>query len=230
MNATDNVSASNPFPSLQHQIFDDIKRRVITCDLLPGTEVTEKALAEEYRVTKAPIRSALSRLTESGWLVNVPRKGHVVTPLKIRDVIEIFDTRELVEPETARLSAGRISKDALGQLNAPCASKYRFDDTDAKRRFLLANAAFHVGIARACGNSRLAQMLELLHVQSLRVLYLSIGAANRSVSWKHGYQSMIDVLVRGDGEAAAFRTLAGIKRSREAVMDIIKHSKGEVFF
>ncbi|MNT32024.1 transcriptional regulator NanR [compost metagenome] len=152
-----------------------------------------------------------------------------MSPLLLRDVIEIFDARELIEPETARLAAGQISKATLEQLNAACTKEYDLDDTDAKRAFLLANAAFHVGIARACGNSRLALILEQLHDQSLRVLYLSISASDRSASWRHGHEGMIDVLVSGDGDLAASRTLAGIKRSRESVMDIVKQRNGKIF-
>ncbi|MGO4330254.1 GntR family transcriptional regulator [Cupriavidus sp. 2TAF22] len=214
---------------LQHQIFDDIKRRVITCDLLPGAEVTEKALADEYGVTKAPIRSALARLTESGWLVSAPRKGHVVSPLTVKDVMEIFDARELVEPHTARLAAGHVSRATLVKLNDACTREYDLDDTEAKRQFLLANAAFHIGIGRACGNGRLALMLEQLHEQALRVLYLSISASDRSASWRHGHESMIDVLVSGDAEEAAARTLAGIRRSRQSVMDIVRQHEGRIF-
>ncbi len=231
MNAIDPVSLSEAGDSrpLQRLIFDDIKRRVITCDLLPGVEVTEKALADSYGVTKAPIRSALTRLTEAGWLVSAPRKGHVVAPLRLSDVIEIFDARELIEPETARLCAGRVSKDMLVQLNNACTKEYDLDDKEAKRAFLLANAAFHVAIGRACGNSRLALMLEQLHEQSLRVLYLSISASDRSATWRHGHEGMIDVLVSGDAQEAASRTLAGIRRSRQAVLDIVKQRNGSLF-
>lgn len=231
MNAIDPIalSASGDTRPLQRLIFDDIKRRVITCDLLPGAEVSEKALAEEYGVTKAPIRSALARLTEAGWLFSAPRKSHRVSPLRMSDVSEIFDARELVEPETARLCAGQVSRNMLVQLNEACTRNYDLDDTEAKRAFLLANAAFHVAIGKACGNSRLARMLEQLHEESLRVLYLSISASNKSATWRHGHEGMIDVLVSGDADEAASRTLAGIKRSREAVMEVVKQHNGSLF-
>lgn len=231
MNAIDPIalSASGDTRPLQRLIFDDIKLRVITCDLLPGTEVTEKALAEEYGVTKAPIRSALTRLTQAGWLLSAPRKGHMVSPLRMSDVTEIFNARELIEPETARLCAGRVSRHMLVQLNAACTRDYDLDDKEAKRTFLLANAAFHVAIGKACGNGRLARMLEQLHEESLRVLYLSISASNKSASWRHGHEGMIDVLVSGDAEEAASRTLAGIKRSREAVLEVVEQHNGSLF-
>jgi GntR family transcriptional regulator, rspAB operon transcriptional repressor len=206
---------------LQEQIFDHIKQRVITCDLYPGTDITESSLAAEYAVTKAPIRSALARRREAGWLRTSPRRGHMVAPLTLEDINEIFDARELIEPETARLAAGKMSKACLESLNEPCRGDYDLNDVEGKRTFLFANANFHVGIAQACGNGRLAAMLQQLHEESLRILYLSISAANRSRSWRTGHDSMIDMLISGDATGAAEETLEGIRRSRQSVLESI---------
>jgi len=207
--------------SLQEQLFDDIKRRVITCELAPGSDISENSLATEYAVTKAPVRSALMRLKEAGWLQSVPRKGHVVMPLSYKDIDEVFDARELIEPQTARLAAGHVSKSYLTALNHACTVEYDLDDVEGKRKFLLANAAFHIGIGQACGNSILSTMLAQLHEKSLRILYFSVNSANRSKSWRTGHDSMIAMLLEGDAEGAYQETLEGIRRSRKSVMESI---------
>lgn len=209
---------------LQERLFEDIKRRIIMCELLPGAEVSESSASSYYGLSKAPVRSALVRLREAGWLQSLPRRSHVVTPLTINDVNEIYDARRLVEPETARRAAGHVSKAYLTALNGACTRAYDLNDSDAKREFLLANAAFHVGIAKACGNARLAAMLAQLHEESLRFLYLSVGVAQRSETWKTGHHSIINKLLHGDAEGAAKETLEGIERSRSAVLDsLAKH-------
>jgi GntR family transcriptional regulator, rspAB operon transcriptional repressor len=210
---------------LQERLFEDIKRRIITCELLPGAEVSESSVSVHYGLSKAPVRSALSRLKEAGWLQSLPRRSHVVTPLNIGDVNEIYDARALIEPETARLAAGNVSRSYLLALDGACAKAYDLGDADAKREFLLANAAFHVGIAKACGNERLCNILAQLHEESLRVLYLSVSAAQRSETWKTGHHSMIGMLLNGDGEGAAKETLEGIERSRSAVLDALARQK-----
>ncbi|SEF34951.1 GntR family transcriptional regulator [Variovorax sp. NFACC27] len=210
---------------LQERLFEDIKRRIITCELLPGAEVSESSVSTAYGISKAPVRSALSRLKEAGWLQSLPRRSHVVTPLKISDVNEIYDARALIEPETARLAAGNVSRSYLLALDGACARAYDLDDANAKREFLLANAAFHVGIAKACGNARLCNILAQLHEESLRVLYLSVSVAQRSKSWKTGHQLMIEMLLHGDGVGAAKETREGIERSRAAVLDALARQK-----
>lgn len=214
--------------TLQERLFEDLKRKIITCELRPGADVSEAMVAETYGMTKAPVRSALARLKEAGWLHSLPRRRHIVAPLTIKDVDEIYDARALVEPETARLAAGNVSKSYLQALNGACVRAYDLDDEEAKREFLLANAAFHVGIAKACGNSRLANMLAQLHEESLRVLYLSVSAVQRSDAWRTGHNSIMDMLLNGDGDAAARETLEGIERSRRSVLTVLRE-QGERF-
>jgi DNA-binding GntR family transcriptional regulator len=143
----------------------------------------------------------------------------------VKDVNEIYDARALIEPETARLAAGNVSKSYLQALNGACVRAYDLDDEEAKREFLLANAAFHVGIAKACGNARLANMLAQLHEESLRVLYLSVSAVQRSEAWRTGHNSIMDKLLHGDGEGAARETLEGIERSRASVMKVLQEDR-----
>jgi DNA-binding GntR family transcriptional regulator len=219
------IDINNDAAPLQERLFEDIKRRIITCDLLPGTELSETTVSSEYEMTKAPVRSALSRLKEAGWLQSLPRRSHTVTPLNLNDVHEIYDARALVEPETARLAAGKVSRCYLLALDGACARAYDLRDIDAKREFLLANAAFHVGIAKACGNGRLVNILAQLHEESLRVLYLSVSVAQRSSSWKNGHQSIIGMLLHGDEEGAAKETRDGVERSRAAVLDALAKHK-----
>jgi len=213
--------------TLQERLFEDLKRKILTCELRPGAEVSEARVAETFGLSKAPVRSALARLREAGWLQSLPRRGHIVAPLTFKDVDEIYDARALVEPETARLAAGHVSKSYLSALNGACVRAYDLNDEDAKREFLLANAAFHVGIARACGNSRLANMLAELHEESLRVLYLSVSAVQRSDAWRTGHGAIMDMLLNGDGQAAARETLEGIERSRKSVLAVLREHRQE---
>ncbi|TQI65301.1 GntR family transcriptional regulator [Bosea sp. AK1] len=205
---------------LKDYLYETLKLAIISCELPPGTELSEGYLAARYAVGKAPVRHALSRLGQDGWVKSVPRSGHIVTPMTIEDVIDIFTMREIVEPESAARAAGNVSETKLRRLNKACAAPYRVTDVAAKRRFLLANRDFHVTIAAACGSPRLARSVERLHDESLRVLYLSASERELSDDWSHGHGPMIDALVAGDRAAAHQTTLDGIKRSQDRVMGV----------
>jgi DNA-binding GntR family transcriptional regulator len=203
---------------LKDHLYETLKLAIISCELPPGVELSEGYLSARYEVVKAPVRHALSRLGQDGWVKSIPRSGHVVAPMTMDDVVDIFATREIVEPESAALAAGRISEPRLRRLNKACARPYRVSDVIAKRRFLLANRDFHVAIAKASGSPRLAGIVEKLHDESLRILYLTASAKELSDDWSRGHGPMIDAIIAGDREAAHQATLDGITRSRDRVM------------
>lgn len=205
---------------LKDHLYETLKLAIISCELPPGTELSEGYLAARYSVGKAPVRHALSRLGQDGWVKSIPRSGHVVAPVTIEDVMDIFAMREIVEPESAARAAGNVPEAKLRRLNKACGAPYRVTDVAAKRRFLLANRDFHVAIAAACGSPRLARSVEKLHDESLRVLYLSASEHELAEDWSHGHGPMIDALVAGNRAAAYQTTLDGIRRSQDRVMAV----------
>jgi DNA-binding GntR family transcriptional regulator len=209
---------------LKDHLYEILKLAIISCELPPGTELSEGYLAARYQVGKAPVRHALSRLGQDGWVKSIPRSGHVVAPMTIEDVTDIFTMREIVEPESAARAAGNVSEAKLRRLNKACAAPYRITDVAAKRRFLLANRDFHVAIAAACGSPRLARSVEKLHDESLRVLYLSASERELADDWSQGHGPMIDALVEGNRTAAYQNTLDGIRRSQDRVMAVFAAS------
>lgn len=205
---------------LNDYLYEAVKLAIISCELPPEAELSEGYLAARYAVGKAPVRHALSRLGQDGWVKSIPRSGHIVAPMTIEDVDDIFAMREIVEPEAAARAAGKVNEAKLLRLNKACATPYRITDVAAKRRFLLANRNFHITISAACGSSRLARSVEKLHDESLRVLYLSASDRDLAGDWSRGHGPMIDALVSGDRDAAYRTTLDGIRRSRDRVMAV----------
>lgn len=203
---------------LKDHLYETLKLAIVSCELPPGAELSEGYLAARYGVGKAPVRHALSRLGQDGWVTSIPRSGHIVAPMTMEDVVDIFAMRELVEPESAARAAGRMSEAKLRRLNRACAKPYRLTDVQAKRRFLMANRDFHIAVAEASGSVRLARSVEKLHDESLRILYLTASARELSDDWSRGHGPMIDAIAAGDREAAHRTTLEGIKRSYDRVM------------
>ena len=221
------TSTQQPFSPQIHikdKLYEILKLAIASCEFPPGTNISEGYLADLYSVGKAPVRDALSRLGQDGWVRSVPRIGHVVTSVTKRDVLDVFSMRELLEPESAARAAGHLSQKHLLKLNADCANSYQLTDICAKRRFLTANWKFHTTIANASGSPRLARTVTQLHDESLRVLYLSVSARELSEDWSEGHKLMIAAIANGDGRAAYDTTLEGIQRSRDRVMTVFESS------
>jgi DNA-binding GntR family transcriptional regulator len=181
--------------------------------------VTERQLGARYGIGKAPLREALVRLGHEGLVQSIPRSGYRVTPVTIQDVQDIFALRLLLEPAAARLAAGRIDEALLAQLNEPCLAGYTPGDRASESAFLRANREFHVAIANASGNRRLARVLEQLLEGTERLFHMGLAVRDRTEEMRHEHEVLMNALRAGDGETAARATVDQVNATRKMVMD-----------
>jgi len=208
-----------PAERLTDKAYHAIKQDVLVCELAPGADVTERELGERYGLGKAPLREALIRLTQEGLLQAIPRSGYRITPVTIQDVQDIFALRLLLEPAAARQAAGRIDETLLHELNELCRAGYTPGDRASESTFLRANRQFHVAIADASGNKRLARLLGQLLEETERLFHLGLAIRDRTEEMKHEHEDLVAALVSGDGDTAERATIEQINAARDMVMD-----------
>ncbi len=214
--------------SLKDEAYDHILEGVRSGKFLPGTMITEGQLSTKYGLSKAPIRTALTRLVQDGWLEPVSRRGHRVKPLTIADARDLFMTRKLVEPFTARMAAGRIDPATQELLEAACDPDHEnWQGMDPEPAFFAANKEFHVGIAKASGSIRLADIVGFLHDEAERVLRYAAqqhGSAEPNLydDWAHGHDEILDALMTGDGKTAERLARTGLEKSERIVIEVLR--------
>ena len=71
---------------LEDEIIDALREAIVTGTLSPGERLIEADLADEFGVSRAPLREAMRELTAQGLLVNIPRKGTFVVKLSRQDI------------------------------------------------------------------------------------------------------------------------------------------------
>ncbi len=208
-----------PRPALTDTAYHAIKQDILNCDLAPGAEVTERELGARFGLGKAPLREALIRLRHEGLLESIPRSGYRISPVTIQDVQDIFALRLLLEPAAARQAAGHIDEGLLKQLNELCRAGYTPGDRASETTFLRANRQFHVAIADASGNRRLARMLGHLLEETERLFHLGLAVRDRTDEMQHEHESLVAALASGDADAAERTTIEQINAARAMVMD-----------
>ena len=216
-----------PLP-LKDEAYGKILEGVRSGEFLPGAMITEGQLSTKLGLSKAPIRTALTRLVQDGWLEPVSRRGHRVKPLTIADARDLFMTRKLVEPFTARMAAGRIDDATREVLLATCDPDHQdWRELDREPAFFAANKAFHVTIARASGSIRLADIVASLHDEAERVLRYATkqyGLSHLALfdNWTHGHVEILDALDANDGETAERLARTQLEHSERLVMDALR--------
>jgi DNA-binding GntR family transcriptional regulator/predicted metal-dependent enzyme (double-stranded beta helix superfamily) len=198
--------------------FDRLKQDIIRCALLPGKRVTEAQLAARYAMGKAPIRAALVALCQAGFLHAIPRRGYVITPVTIRDVQDITQVRLLLEPTAARLAAGRVAAEQLARLSALCQVRYTPGER-SRETTVTAHREFHLLIARASGNEKLANLLSGLYDEVERLIHLCLSRVIPDEML--GYRPLVEALATGDGETASRLMIEQIELGRKRIMDAL---------
>jgi DNA-binding GntR family transcriptional regulator len=215
------VALDPPPPTLTDQATAALRRAILATRLKPGETVSETAAATLTGLGKAPVRAALARLADEGLVQPVPRRGWMVSPITVRDIHEVFALRALLEPEAARLAAGRVDAGALERLDAVVRCGYDPADPESALGFLEANRAFHVAVAELSGNRRLARILGRLLDEATRMLVLGLARRDRTGEMRAEHGALIAALVAGDGDEAARLAVCEIGTSRTMVMDAL---------
>jgi DNA-binding GntR family transcriptional regulator len=123
------------------------------------------------------------------------------------------------------MAAGKVDTRQLRAIDDVCRSGYEPGDPRSTTRFLDANRDFHVTIARATGNLRLADTVERLIEEMSRLLHLGLGLRNRSNEVEHEHRALMKALTRGDGETAERICREQIEEARNMVLSAILTSK-----
>lgn len=216
------LHTNSPLPqSLAEEAYQRLRSQIIYCALPPATRVTEAELVKQLGLGKTPVREALGRLAQEGLVRVIPRQGYAITPITLRDVHDLFDLRLIAEPAAVQRAVGNIDMADLRRLDALCRAGYTLGDHDSATAFLRANTEFHVSIARASGNARLAQLLAQLLDESERLFHLGLMLRNRSDEMAHEHYDLVEALMVGDAEAARCIAVDQITTSQRMVVDAL---------
>lgn len=212
-------------PLLTERAYERIHRDILSCVIAPGSEISETQLCGHYKLGKAGVRVALTKLCHDGLVRAIPRRGYMVVPVTLKDIHDVFELRLMLEPAAARMAAGKVSTHELRTHDDVCRAGYQPGDAKSTGRFLEANKAFHVTIARATGNARLAAAIEHLLDEMTRLLHLGLGLRKGPQETQHEHRNLVKALARGDGETAERVCREQIEASRNMVLSAILTSR-----
>lgn len=148
---------------LRDEIAEALKEAILHGRLRPGQRLNEKQLADELKVSRAPLREAFWKLQEEGLITKLPNKGAVVTQLSPRDVFEAYTLRIALEGMAARLVAEKQSREAeISRLRQAHARLVEVGKEENVVTFIVADYEFHHTLWVLSGNQKLEQVLARL--------------------------------------------------------------------
>ncbi|MHB8322838.1 MAG: GntR family transcriptional regulator [Candidatus Dormibacteria bacterium] len=188
--------------TLSQRVYQHLREAILTDQLLPGTELSEVALASELGVSRGPIREAIGRLAAEGLVTVRPRRGSVVRSLTTDELIDAYQVREALEAMAVRLAVPRLTRDDLALLEQLLEKMAISADREDITEFFHANIAFHESFVRLSGNQKLLSVYEALRGEMGRLQQRSLllrGDPKKSVS---EHRAILRAAKRGDVEGA----------------------------
>lgn len=184
------------------RVYRKLREMILSGELPPQTRLVEVHFAEQFQVSRTPVREALKRLTAEKLVYADSVRGLVVREPEPDEIEDVYIVREALEAVAARLAARRITPDELRRLGAILESMR--DAVELRRTDVIVNTniAFHDVIYRAAGNETLSRIVRDLSDFVRRFSTEAFASLDRANAVLDEHQAILDALKNHDPEAA----------------------------
>ncbi|MDQ1681360.1 MAG: hypothetical protein QOI42_2219 [Frankiaceae bacterium] len=186
---------------LRDVVTDAVRDHIASGLLLPGTRIREEQLAEDYGVSRVPVREALQALAREGYLVLAPRRGATVATPSPRTALEVMEIRRALEVLATRRAAASGGGPVARSLARVVEQGQRTLDAGQHRKLPPLIDRFHALVAEASGSQELVATLSNLRAR-VRWMFAVDVDTRSDKSWDD-HAVICAAIVAGDVERAA---------------------------
>jgi DNA-binding GntR family transcriptional regulator len=204
--------------SLRDAAYEAIKHRIITCTYRPGEYINEANVSAMLGIGRTPVHQAIDRLMLEGMVDVMPRKGVIVKPVSLDEIMQIVEVRLLNESYCVRLAAERADRDEASHLTDILARTAQWIEARNSEQLMLLDREFHGVLARASKNVVLADTLSKLHDRSLRFWFISLNRTGHNENVHAQHEAILAAIRDRDADGAEQAMRAHILDFRENLM------------
>jgi DNA-binding GntR family transcriptional regulator len=210
---------SIPPQILHQQVGSRLRQLIVEGVIAPGRKLNERALAEQLRVSRTPLREAIKMLAAEGLVELLPNRGAVAAQLTATDVADTFEVIAGLEGQSGELAAQRITDAEISEIRA-----LHFEMLAAHTRrdlptYYRLNATIHNHINAAARNAVLTQTYRNVNA---RLQALRFRSNFDEAKWLRAVQQhsrMIELLEARDGAQLRTLLVTHLEHKRDAVLD-----------
>ncbi|NBQ88061.1 MAG: GntR family transcriptional regulator [Betaproteobacteria bacterium] len=167
-NAAKSDTAPDASETLTDRAYRLIEEMLVTLKIAPGTLMSELELAKQLGISRTPVGEALSRLSRTGLVTVLPRRGFIATEISITQQLRMLELRREVARLVARLAALRATPAQRTELLAVARQFARAVKNGDEHEYMAADQTFHQLVAQCAQNDYAVQVLETLDSQTRR--------------------------------------------------------------
>jgi DNA-binding GntR family transcriptional regulator len=166
------------------QIVRSLRDDILNGVLAPGLQIRQEAVAEQFGVSRVPVREALRQLAAEGLVTTELHKGAFVSTRSLDEVEEMLDIRIALELRALKLAIPNLTRESLDKARGILET---YDRCDEPHQWRDLNLAFHLALYGPCDRPRLVKMIEdeqLANSHFLRT-YVSITVGRDDAQAEH---------------------------------------------
>nr|WP_315227119.1 GntR family transcriptional regulator [uncultured Limnohabitans sp.] len=200
--------------ALYEEVAELLRERIFSGELAPGSWIDEMRLAEEYGISRTPMREALKVLAAEGLVTMKVRRGAYVTEVNDKDQRDVYHLLSLLEADAAGVVATQATPEQLQELQTlHLALAQAVND---REKFFEINERFHMRLLEIADNRWRDQMVaDLRKVMKLN-RHNSLLKSGRIEESLNEHQALMDTLLARDAPASVTRMQAHFANGLEA--------------
>lgn len=191
--------------SIGDQVYAALKEAIISADAYAKREeirLDERQLSLALGVSRTPLREAMTRLEQEGFLRTVPRRGVFIVRKTKKEIIEIIEICAALESMAARLATIHASDESIGRLRHMFDEFHSSAPSEHLHEYSDANIAFHQTIIQLSGSRLMGKTIENLFVHVRAIRRMTISQKDRATRSIADHMRIIEALEHRDTELA----------------------------
>lgn len=225
-------AASRPTPHtapvvrelFKNRAYDELRARLFNNQYEPGTFLSERQLAAELGMSKTPVKAALERLEQEGFITVSPQSGIVVRELSDVEVAEIYEVRMALEGYVLRSVAGRPIAELIQrwEINLNALEKIA-EQPNNRQQVVALDTEFHALPSEILGNQQLIHMMQQISDKIRMVTHnvFTLLPHRTPQSWQE-HCGIVAAMRSGDGLLASNLMKAHIRLGYELLVEARK--------
>lgn len=210
--------------SLADRAYLRLRDQIITAEIAPGTLLQESELMRWLRVGRTPVREALQRLRRDGFVAVIPRRGTMVTEIKLTDLTAIYEVRAHLESWEAGLAAERVTPAERVEASALMRELRAMTEREGFEAILALDRRVHRFVYRCGKNAFLAETIDRYHDLSLRILYVAMAIYPALTPRMHDVVGdqlrLLEAIIEGDSRKARHIAASHVQNFEAAFREV----------
>lgn len=224
--STSSISTPAKPPQTRTQyVADIVRQRILSGHISGGEAITQQGLAEEFQVSRIPVREALLVLQAEGLVELLPHKGAYVVELSVRKITELFDLRCLLEVSLLRAA---IPKQSEADWRAAEQILDEFDQAldsgDDIERWSDYNQAFHRCLYTPSRKSETLSLVDILNLRCARYVRMQLLYTHKIRKAQEEHAQLIRLCRDKDVDAAGDFLHKHIIESAESIVELLQNN------